>query len=151
MEEKLKMTKLLHEELSRQIIGAAMKILNELKPGLDEKVYERALVIELKKLGHKVDQQKTFSVYYDGCLVGELIPDILVDDAVIVDAKVVTTFNESHVAQMIGYLSITGTTLALLLNFKRARLEWKRVVKEQDDVAAESYPRTSAPSAVNIR
>lgn len=52
---------------------------------------------------------------------------------------------------MIGYLSITGTQLALLLNFKRARLEWKRVVKEQDDVAAEAYPRTSAPSAVNIR
>ncbi len=150
MEEK-KMTKLLHEELSGQIIGAAMKVLNELKPGLDERIYERALVIELKTLGHKVDQQKVFPVYYDGCLVGELIPDILVDDAVIVDAKVVTTFNDSHVAQMIGYLSITGTQLALLLNFKRARLEWKRVVKEQDDVAAEAYPRTSAPSAVNIR
>ena len=145
------MTKLLHEELSKQIIGAAMKVLNELKPGLDEKIYERALVIELRKLGHKVDQQKTFPVYYDGGLIGELIPDILVDDAVVVDAKVVAAFNESHVSQMIGYLSITCMTLALLLNFKRAKLEWKRVVKESGDVAAEAYQRTSAPSAVSVR
>ena len=118
-----------HQELSHTIIGAAMKVLNELKPGLDEKLYENALVIELRKQGHKVDQQKQFPVFYDGQEIGKLVPDLIVDDAVIVDPKVVTAFNETHIAQMIGYLAITGLRLALLLNFKNAKLEVKRVVR----------------------
>jgi len=50
---------------------------------------------------------------------------------VIADPKVVTTFNETHIAQMLGYLNITGLEVALLLNFKNAKLEWKRVVNEK--------------------
>lgn len=118
-----------HKELSHAIIGAAMKVLNTLKSGLDEKLYENALVIELRKRGHKVDQQKQHPVFYDGQEIGKLVPDLIVDDAVIVDPKVVTAFNETHIAQMIGYLAITGLRLALLLNFKNARLEVKRVVR----------------------
>jgi GxxExxY protein len=118
-----------HKELSHDIIGAAMKVLNSLKPGLDEKIYENALVIELQKRGHRLDQQKQFCVLYEGHEVGTLIPDLIVDEAVIVDPKVVTAFNEAHIAQMIGYLAITGLHLALLLNFKEAKLQWKRVVR----------------------
>ncbi len=106
-----------------------MMVLNALKPGLDEKLYERALVIELRKRGHKVDPQRQFDVYYEGNHIGTLVPDLLVDDVVIADPKVVTAFNESHIAQMIGYLNITNLKLAILLNFKNARLEWKRVVR----------------------
>ena len=58
-----------------------------------------------------------------------LIPDLIVDDLVIADPKVVTAFNDTHTAKMIGYLSITGLNLALLLNFKNTKLEWKRVVR----------------------
>ena len=119
---------LIHKELSESIIGAAMTVLNALKPGLDEKLYERALVIDLRKRGHKVDQQREFPVYYDGQHIGSLIPDLIVDDLVIADPKVVTAFNESHEAQMLGYLNITGLRLALLLNFKYSRLQWKRIV-----------------------
>jgi GxxExxY protein len=118
-----------HKELSHDIIGAAMKVLNTLNPELDEKIYENALVIELPKRGHKVDQQKQFPVFYEGQEVGKLIPDLMVDDEVIADPKVVTAFNESHIAQMTGYLAITGLQLALLLNFKEAKLQWKRVVR----------------------
>jgi GxxExxY protein len=118
-----------HKELSHDIIGAAMKVLNSLKPGLDEKIYENALVIELRKRNHRVEQQKQFRVFYEGQEVGNLVPDLIVDEAVIVDPKVVTAFNETHIAQMIGYLAITGLHLALLLNFKQAKLEWKRVVR----------------------
>jgi GxxExxY protein len=120
---------LVHKELSEAISGAAMTVLNTLKPGLDEKLYERALVIELRKRGHKVDPQREFSVQYDGQHIGTLIPDLLVDDRVIADPKVVTTFNDTHSAQMLGYLTITGLKLALLLNFKYARLQWKRIVR----------------------
>jgi GxxExxY protein len=118
-----------HKGLSHDIIGAAMKVLNSLKPGLDEKIYENALVIELQKRGHRLDQQKQFCVFYEGHEVGTLIPDLVVDEAVIVDPKIVTAFNEAHIAQMIGYLAITGLHLALLLNFKEAKLQWKRVVR----------------------
>jgi GxxExxY protein len=120
---------LIHKELSESIIGAAMTVLNKLKPGLDEKLYENALVIELAKRGHKIQQQDRFDVHYDGQLIGTLAPDLIVDGLVIVDPKVVTAFNDAHKAQMIGYLNIAGLRLAQLLNFKDARLDWKRVVR----------------------
>jgi len=120
---------LIHKELSETIIGAAMTVLNALRPGLDEKLYENALVIELRKRGHRVEQQRQFPVHYDGHLIGTLIPDLIVDGLVITDPKVVTAFNDTHVSQMVGYLNITGLRLALLLTFKNAKLDWKRVVR----------------------
>jgi GxxExxY protein len=132
------MGKILHEELSGAIIGIAMEVLNELKPGLDEALYERAMAIELRRRGHVVNAQHSFPVLYRGELIGTLVPDLIVDDCIIVDPKVVSAFSETHVAQMIGYLSISGLELALLLNFKNRRLDWKRVVRRQapsvDDV-----------------
>ena len=79
---------MIHEELSGKIIGAGMEVLNELKPGLDEKLYERAMIIELKRRGHDVSIQTSFPVYYRGELIGNLVPDLIVDHAVIVDPKV---------------------------------------------------------------
>lgn len=106
-----------------------MRVLNELKPGLDEKLYENALVIELQNRGHVVEQQKAFPVFYRDQLIGRLIPDLIVDGKVIVDPKVVESFNATHLAQMSGYLAIAGLKLALLLNFKEAELKVKRVVR----------------------
>jgi GxxExxY protein len=121
--------KILYPELSQSIIGAAMKVLNTLRPGLDEKAYENAMVIELQKRGHHIDQQKRFDVLYDGQVVDTLVPDLIVDDMVIADPKVTEDFNPTHLAQMMGYLTITQLRLALLLNFKHADLRWKRVVR----------------------
>ncbi|MBM3841215.1 MAG: GxxExxY protein [Verrucomicrobia bacterium] len=106
-----------------------MKVLNELRPELDEKIYENALVIELRGLGFQIEQQKRFPVRYRGQLVGTLIPDLIVDGKVIVDPKVISAFADDHLAKMLGYLAITGLELAILLNFKFARLHWKRVVR----------------------
>ncbi len=119
----------LHKELTEDIVGAAMTVLNKLKPGLKEKAYENALVIELRKRGHLVEQQRSFNVLYDGIVVDTLVPDLIVDEKVIVDPKCVTDFTETHYAQMIGYLAITGLRLALLFNFKEAKLRWKRVIR----------------------
>lgn len=118
-----------HRELSQDIIGAAMTVLNTLRPGLKEKAYENALVLELRKRGHRIEQQRAFDVIYDGVVVDTLVPDLIVDEKVIVDPKCVTDFSETHYAQMIGYLAITGLRLALLFNFKEAKLRWKRVVR----------------------
>src|SRR6267154_5193858 len=123
---------MIHEELSGKIIGAAMEILNQLKPGLDEKLYERAMMMELKRRGHVVAVQNSFPVFYHCELIGNLVPDLIVDNAVIVDPKVVACFTGTPVAQMIGYLNITGLDLAILINFKNARLEWKRVLRSQE-------------------
>lgn len=120
---------MLHEKLTEDIIGAAMLVLNKLKPGLDEKLYERALALEPVKRGHKDEQQRAFPVYYDDTEIGPLIPDLIVDGTVTADPKVVTDFNETHVAQMLGYLNITGLQVALLLNFKHSDLRWKRIVR----------------------
>jgi GxxExxY protein len=116
-------------ELSESIIGAAMAVLNTLRPGLDEKIYERALKIEREKRGHQVEAQREFPVYYEGVKVGTLIPDLIVDGLVLVDTKVVSAFHETHVAQMIGYLANTELRPGLLLNFKYSTFTWKRVVR----------------------
>ena len=94
------MHELIHKELSESIIGASMTVLNALKPGLDEKLYERAMTIELQRRGHQASAQSCFPVFYRGELIGNLVPDLNVDDDVIVDPKVATCFTEAHVAQM---------------------------------------------------
>jgi hypothetical protein len=65
-----------HEEITKAIIGAAMAVLNELKPGLDEKLYENALVIELVARGHTLEQQREYPVHYKGHFIGKLSPDL---------------------------------------------------------------------------
>ncbi|MBN2506494.1 MAG: GxxExxY protein [Verrucomicrobia bacterium] len=122
-----------HAEITESIIGAAIAVLNELKPGLDEKLYENALVIELQERGHTLDQQREYPVYYRGHFIGKLVPDLIVDGRVIADPKVVNAFNDTHVAQMLGYLNITGLEVAILLNFKQAKLTCKRVVRGEPE------------------
>lgn len=122
---------MLHEKITQDIIGAAMAVLNELKPGLDERLYENSLVLELQARGHVTEQQREYPVHYRGHFIGQLVPDLIVDNKVIADPKVVTSFNETHIAQMLGYLNITGLEVAILVNFKNAKLDRKRVVKEK--------------------
>ena len=117
-----------YQELSRAVIGASMEVLNTLKPGLDEKLYERALIIELSERGHAVSAQEQFLVSYKGQAIGKLIPDLIIDETLIVDTKVVSAFNDNHYAQMLGYLAITNLDLGLIINFKHSKLEWKRLM-----------------------
>jgi GxxExxY protein len=126
----------LHEDLSRKIIGAAITVLTHLKPGLDERLYENALVIELQAQGHRADQQHRYPVLYRDQLIGTLIPDLIVEKTIIVDAKVVTAFHDEHIAQMLGYLAITGLELALLLNFRYSKLQIKRVARSHPPLSA---------------
>ena len=109
-----------------------MDVLNQLRPGLDEKLYERAMIIELKRRGHTLRSKKHSPFSIRGELIGNLIPDLIVDEAVMVDPKVVACFTDTHVAQMLGYLNITELDLALLLDFKNTRLEWKCVLRSRE-------------------
>ncbi|MFN4874011.1 MAG: GxxExxY protein [Akkermansiaceae bacterium] len=122
---------LIHKDLTGQIIAAAISVQNELKPGLSEKIYEKALCIELTERGISYEQQTKFEVFYKGQNLGYLIPDLVVDKKIIVDTKCVDSFNPTHDAQMLGYLNITGLSLALLLNFKIWPLGKRRILRPE--------------------
>jgi GxxExxY protein len=116
-----------HAELTARIIASAKAVHDEMRPGLDEKFYERAVCIEFAERSIFFEVQKVFPVTYKSHYIGDLIPDLIVDGRVIVDLKVVEAFNEDHMAQMLGYLKITGLEIGLLINFKHAALQIKRV------------------------
>ena len=120
---------LVHEEISRIIIGAAMEVLNTLGCGFSEKIYEKAIVVELLAKQLKIEQQKRFAVRYKNVEVGEYIPDLLVENKVIVDTKVVESIRSEHQAQMLNYLAVTGLKLGLIINFRRPKLEYQRIVR----------------------
>ena len=118
-----------HQDLTRRIIAAAIAVHQELRPGLDEKLYERALCIEFAEMRLHFEQQPHYPAHYKGHFLGNLIPDLVVANSVIVDAKCVECFTPAHEAQMIGYLTITGLDIALLLNFKSWPLGKKRIIR----------------------
>lgn len=113
---------------TEEIIGCAMEVLNVLGHGLLEKPYENALAVELRLRGIKFEQQPTFDVIYKNEQVGLYVPDLIVRDAVVVDAKTIDRITDHELGQMLNYLRITGHRVGLILNFKRAKLEWKRVI-----------------------
>jgi GxxExxY protein len=117
-----------HAELTFVIIGGAMEVLNGLGHGLDEKPYENALLVELGQRHLKVDQQKRCEVVYKGMVVGDYIPDLIVGDAVVVDTKVIDRISDVERGQLLNYLRITKLKVGLILNFKRPKLEWERLV-----------------------
>jgi GxxExxY protein len=114
--------------LSKRIIGCALTVLQALGSGFLEKVYENALLLELRKAGLAVSQQHRMVVRYGGTVVGEYAVDLLVEHIVLVELKVAKAIDEIHRAQCLNYLKATGLHLCLLLNFGRPRLEIKRIV-----------------------
>jgi GxxExxY protein len=116
------------DHLTRPIIGSAMIVSNALGAGFLEKVYENALVHQLRKIGLAVAQQRGVTVMYDGIIVGEYAVDLLVEESAIVELKAIKVVAGIHRAQCINYLRATGLQVCLLLNFGNPRLEIKRVV-----------------------
>lgn len=117
-----------HENLTREIIGSALEVLNTLGHGLLEKPYENALVVEFRLRHLQYAQQCRYQIVYKDVNVGEYVPDLIVENAVIVDTKVIDRITDHELGQMLNYLKITKLKVGLILNFKNARLEWKRVI-----------------------
>ncbi|MBI3090103.1 MAG: GxxExxY protein [Candidatus Tectomicrobia bacterium] len=118
----------LHEEETWQIIGCAMEVLNGLGHGLLEKPYENALVVEFGLRNIPVQQQSRFDVIYKGVKVGDYVPDLIAFNQIVVDTKAVEKITDLELAQILNYLKITRLRVGIILNFKRPKLEWKRVV-----------------------
>lgn len=120
------------EDGSYEIIGCAMRVHNALGPGLREKPYENALVIELRRSGFRADPQRPYPILYLDQIVGDCIPDITVNGELLVDAKSLDAIGENEQAQMLNYLRISGLELGLIINFKNPKLEWLRVVRSRE-------------------
>ena len=115
-------------EVTYAIRGAVFEVNKVLGPGFLEKVYENALVVELKERGIKAESQVSITVCYKGKPVGEYIADILVENKVIVEHKTVEAIDKIHEAQLLNYLKATGIRVGILVNFKHPKAEIRRMV-----------------------
>lgn len=134
-----------HSEITGNIIKAFYTVYNSLGYGFLEKVYENAMIVELRSIGLHVEQQKGISVFYRETLVGEYFADLVVEHAVIVELKSVEKLIRAHEAQLINYLRATLFEVGLLLNFGQSP-EYKRKIYENkniDFLSVLSDPRES--------
>ena len=118
--------------MTEQVLGGVFEVSNTLGPGFLEKVYERALLRELSLRGIRATAQSSFAVTYKGKIVGEYFADILVEDALLVELKCVDRLSNEHTAQCLNYLRASGRAVCLLVNFQKAKVDWKRIVNGFD-------------------
>ena len=120
---------ILYKDLSYKIVGLAMKAHSKLGYGFLEKVYENALMVLFRRESIEAKQQAPITVYFEEEIVGNYYADILVEDKVILEIKSVEKIIDAHIAQTLNYLKATRLRLAIILNFSKEELEYKRIVK----------------------
>jgi len=120
-----------HEDLSGRIIGAAIEVHRALGPGFLERIYEEALVIELRERGIGHQRQLPVSVRYAGRGVGHHELDLFVEGQIVVELKAVKSLEDAHFAVVKSYLRAVGRRHGLILNFAKPVLEIRRVISER--------------------
>ena len=123
-----------YDTLTYKIIGCAMAVHRDLGPGLRENTYQRSLANHLSEAALSIEEEKLYSVYDDQAqerLVGYYIPDFVVEGSVIVEIKAIKNLDSSHLAQVIGYLAVSGLSIGLLINFGERSLRYRRVFPPQ--------------------
>ena len=117
-----------HEELTERIIGAAIEVHRRLGSGFLESIYEKALVIELRKRSLAVETEVVIPIIYDGLEVGLHRLDLLVENIIVVELKSIRDLEDVHFAIVRSYLKASGKKHGLLLNFCKPTLTVKRVI-----------------------
>jgi len=120
--------KLLHEETTSKIIGAAFEVHAQLGYWFLERVYQRALPVELLRRGATAELEKRLQVQYKGVIVGDYDVDLLVNDCVAAEIKLATQYDKRDEAQLLNELRATGLKVGMLANFGRTRVEYKRLI-----------------------
>ena len=118
-------------DLTEVGIGAAFEVTKVIGAGFQEKVYERALIHELALRGVSAKPQVSFPISYKGKYLAEYAADLVVGEKVIVELKCVDRFANEHLAQCINYLKASRLSVALLINFRKPKVEWKRVLMDR--------------------
>ncbi|MBI4930697.1 MAG: GxxExxY protein [Bacteroidetes bacterium] len=126
----VKRSDLLFPELSYQIVGCAFEVYNELGFGHHEKYYQRAYAEALKLKELKFTEQVYFPLKFKDKVIGKFYFDFLVDEKVIVELKKDNRFSKQHIDQVKGYLKVSGLKLAILINFTRTEVLYKRIINE---------------------
>lgn len=124
-------TNLLHHELTREIIGAAIEVHKTLGSGFLESVYEEALAIEFDLRTVRYERQKGIDVFYKGLLAKQFVCDFLVGEKVLVELKALKAITNIEEAQILNYLRATGVEVGLLINFGEQSLKYKRLVLQE--------------------
>jgi GxxExxY protein len=114
------------DPLTQKVIGEAMYVHRILGAGFPESIYHNSLVLRLKKIGLSFDSQKSLPVYFEDEIVGNFLPDLLIEARLIVELKAVTALNYAHEIQVVNYLVATKIETGLLINFGATSLEFKR-------------------------
>lgn len=120
--------KLLHRETTEKIIGAAFEVHRELGYGFLERVYQRALQVELIKRGSVAAIETRIQVHYKQVVVGDYDSDLVIDNRVVVELKVNPQYDRRDEAQLLNILKATGIKVGLLVNFGRTKVEYKRLI-----------------------
>ncbi len=119
---------LVYEEITEDIIGSAFEVYNVLGYGFLEKVYQKALQVELINRGHSAELEHPINVTFKGEIVGEYEADLLVDDKVIVELKIAKDYNRKDEPQLLNELKATGIKVGMLINFGKKKVEFKRFI-----------------------
>lgn len=116
-----------HEELTRKIIGCAMKVHSALGNGFQEVIYQRALAIEMEKQGLRFSREMEMTIYYEGIEIGTRRVDFFVEDNIMVELKAIIRLEDVHLAQAMNYCQAYNLPIGLLINFGAKSMEFKRV------------------------
>ncbi|MDF0377323.1 GxxExxY protein [Methylophilus sp. YYY-1] len=118
------------DALTGRVIGCVYAVSNYLGCGFLEKVYENALLLELRSAGLTAKAQYPVAVYYKNTMVGEYFVDILVNECIILELKACNALSPEHQSQCMNYLKATHLKVCLLINFGRAKVDIKRIVNQ---------------------
>jgi GxxExxY protein len=110
------------------IISCSLEIINGIGHGLHEKPYENSLAVEFRYRGIEFEQQRSFPVLWRDTWVGEFIPDLIAYGKIVIDTKTIDRITDVERGQMLNYLRITGFPIGLIINFKKPKLEWERII-----------------------
>jgi GxxExxY protein len=121
-------SKLQHAEITEKIIGAAFEVYSVLGYGFLESVYQKAMQVELQRVGLKCEIECPIKVNYKNAIVGDFRADLFVNDVVIVELKTAKNYNPDDEPQLLNELKATGIKVGLLINFGRTKVEFKRMV-----------------------
>jgi len=116
-----------HSELTGSILNCSFEVMKELGPGFQERIYKNALLIILKQKGLRVEAEQPFEVSYRGIVIGRYSADLVVEKTVIVELKCCESLAPEHQAQLFNYLKVSQLPIGLLINFRRRKLEYKRL------------------------
>ena len=116
-----------YSDLTGAILGCCFDVMKELGPGFLEKIYKNALLIVMRQKGLQVEVERSYEVIFRGKIIGRYNADLVVNQTVIVELKCCDSLIAEHQAQLFNYLTVASLPIGLLVNFRRRKLEWKRL------------------------